>query len=153
MRKILLLFLYFLPILGLSSESSVVFLQDPRVDVLLHRSIESNRAVTLEGFRINIFFQSGNLSRSNALAAQTAFSEQFPEMKSYVSFEEPYFRVNVGNFRTRLQAEAVVENLRRLYPQAHVVRDVLNIVDLLQLHPEEEEYDEEENDDDEEEVE
>jgi len=99
--------------------------------------------VTVEGFRINIFFQSGNLSRSNALAAQEAFEEQFPEIRSYVSFEEPYFRVNVGNFRTRLEAAAALENLRRLYPQAFPVRDVLNIKDLLQLHPEEEEYEEE----------
>ena len=111
MRKILLTFWCILPLLGLSTESSVNFLQDPRVDVLLHRNLESNRSVTVEGFRINIFFQSGNLSRSNALAAQTTFSERFPDIKSYVSFEEPYFRVNVGNFRTRLEAVAALENL------------------------------------------
>jgi len=146
MRKVLPFFLFFLPLLGLSSESSVIFLQDPRVEVLLRRNIESNRGVTVDGFRINIFFQSGNLSRSNALATQATFSEQFPEIKSYVSFEEPYFRVNVGNFRTRLEAEAALENLRRFYPQAFPVRDVLNIKDLLQLHPEEEEEEEEYDD-------
>jgi len=150
MRKVLPFFLFFLPLLGLSSESSVIFLQDPRVEVLLRRNIESNRGVTVDGFRINIFFQSGNLSRSNALAAQEIFEERFPEMRSYVSFQEPYFRVNVGNFRTRLEAVTALESyLRATYPQAFVVSAVLNIEDLLQLHPEEEEEGEEEEYDDE----
>ena len=68
-------------------------------------------------------------------------------MRSYVSFQEPYFRVNVGNFRTRLEAVTALESyLRATYPQAFVVSAVLNIEDLLQLHPEEEEEEEEYDD-------
>ena len=118
-----------------SSGESVTFLQDSRVNVLIQRHIQSNQTVPVNGFRINIFFQSGNHSRSNALATQNAFRTRFPDMRSYVSFDEPYFRVNVGNFRTRLEAEAALENLRAIYPQAIIVRDVLDIRDLLRMPP------------------
>jgi len=141
MRKITLIFLCILPLLGFSA-GTVNLLQDPRVDVLLRRSIESNRNVSVEGFRINIFSQPGPNSRANALAAQTLFFERFPDVRSYVSFDEPYFRVNVGNFRTRLEATAALDalGLRRLYPQAFVIRDALDAEHLLGLPLHEETY-------------
>jgi hypothetical protein len=117
------------------NENSVTFVKDSRVDVLVDKHVASNKTAPINGFRINIFFQSGNNSRSSAMAAHNAFSERFPNMKSYVSFEEPYFRVNVGNFRTRLEANAALENLRLTYPQANVVRDVLDVRDLLRIAP------------------
>ena len=116
--------------LGLTGES-VTFTQDPRVDVLVRKHIEYNKIAPVNGFRINIFFQSGNNSRSEAMAVQAAFSERFPNINSYVSFEEPYFKVNVGNFRTRLEASAALENLKMSYPQGNVVRDALNVRNLL----------------------
>jgi hypothetical protein len=135
-------FFCLLSILVLNVES-VAFVKDSRVDVLVKKHIESNQVLQVNGFRINIFFQSGNHSRGSAMATQSAFAERFPDMKSYVNFEEPYFRVNVGNFRTRLEANAALENLRLVYPQANVVRDVLNLKDLLGIVPDEPVWDEE----------
>ncbi|MDR2907039.1 MAG: SPOR domain-containing protein [Bacteroidales bacterium] len=109
--------------------------QDARVERLVNKHIEHNRAASVNGFRINIFSQSGNNSRSAALVAQTAFTEKFPELKSYISFEEPYFKVKIGNFRTRLEASAALEQLKDHYPQAYVVRDALDVKDLLGIEP------------------
>jgi hypothetical protein len=128
-------FFCFLALLNLNGGSAVTFVKDSRVNQLIERHVEHNRTLTVSGFRINIFFQSGNHSRGNALAAQAAFADIFPNMDSYVSFEEPYFRVNVGNFRTRLEASAALERLTATYPQAHVVRSVLNLRDLLGIIP------------------
>jgi hypothetical protein len=126
------------------TQNSVTFLQNPIVNTLLERHVLSNKTVSITGFRINIFSQSGNHSRSGAMIAQNIFSERFPDMKSYVSFEEPYFRINVGNFRTQLEAAAALERLRAAYPQAFLVRDILNVKDLLGIIDvvEEEEKDE-----------
>jgi len=123
-------FLCLLAILNLS-ENPVTFVEDSRVKSLVNRCTEYNKSAPINGFRINIYFQSGNNSRSRAYTTQIAFSERFPNIKSYVSFEEPYFRVNVGNFRTRLEAFATLEKLTSTYPQAYVVRDVLEVKDLL----------------------
>ena len=126
----MIILLCFLSAFGLTEEP-VTLVKDYRVNVLVNKHIEYNQTAPVNGFRINIFFQSGNNSRSEATAAQADFSEQFPNIKSYVSFEEPYFRVNVGNFRTRLEASTVLERLKVSYPQAHVVRATLNVRDLL----------------------
>jgi hypothetical protein len=127
-------FFYFLSVFALSG-SSAKFSQDDRVNTLVEKHVQANKVTPVNGYRINIFFQSGNHSRSGAMAAQNAFSERFPNMRSYVIFEEPYFRVNVGNFRTRLEASAALENLKAAYPQAFIIRDELNIRDLLKLAP------------------
>ena len=65
--------------------------------------------------------------------AKANFSERFPDLRSYVAFEEPNFIVKVGNFRTRLEAFAALERLRAVYPHAFVIRDVLNVTDLLNI--------------------
>ena len=142
----MVLFFCFLSAFGLS-EGAVTFLQDSRVDILVEKHIESGKRIPVNGFRINIFSQSGNHSRGGAMAAQNNFSTRFPDMKSYVSFEEPYFRVNVGNFRTQLEAAAALERLRAAYPQAFLVRDVLNLRDLLEITEEDPVSEEEEEDD------
>ncbi|MDR0437501.1 MAG: SPOR domain-containing protein [Bacteroidales bacterium] len=127
-------FICFLSMLGWAEEP-VTLVNDFRVNSLVDKHIEYNKITPVNGFRINIFSQSGNHSRSGAMAVQAAFSERFPNIKSYVSFKEPYFRVNVGNFRTRLEASAALESLKVSYPQALVVRDVLNVRDLLGISP------------------
>ena len=134
---------YFLSVFGLT-QNSVTFIQDSSVNILVEKHILSNKTIPITGFRINIFSQSGNHSRSGAMTAQTIFSERFPDMKSYVNFEEPYFRINVGNFRTQLEAAAALERLRSAYPQAFLVRDVLNVKDLLGIIDVVEEEEEEE---------
>jgi len=138
-------FFYLLAMLGLNEES-ITFVKDSRVDQLIERRIEHNKITAVSGFRINIFFQSGNHSRGGALAAQQVFLEKFPDMDSYVSFEEPFFKVNVGNFRTRLEASAALRSIQAVYPQAHVVRDVLNLMDLLGIVPVIPEEDDEDDD-------
>lgn len=105
--------------------------RDSRVDALLNKHIKYNQTAPVSGYRINIYSQSGNNSHSAAVAAQAQFAELFPEMKSYLSFEEPYFKVKVGNFRTRLEATATLTKLQTNYPQAYVVRDNLDLQDLL----------------------
>ncbi len=110
---------------------TVTFVADDRVNMLIEKHVEYNKTAAVNGFRINIYSESGNHSRSGAMAAQSAFAELFPEMKSYVSFEEPYFKVKIGNFRTRLEASVALDSLKATYPQAYVVKDALNVKDLL----------------------
>lgn len=127
-------FLYIL-LFTFSSNEPIKIIQDVRVDALLLKHIEYNKSFSVNGFRINIYSQSGNHSHSSAIAAQAQFSELFPDIKSYVNFEEPYFKVKVGNFRTRIEAVAALGQLQTHYPQAYVVRDVLNLQDLLKIEP------------------
>ncbi len=55
---------------------------------------------------------------------------RFPEFRAYMQFNSPYWRVKVGDFRTRSEADAALAAIRAAFPsignQMRVVRDHIN---------------------------
>ena len=80
----------------------------------------------LNGFRIQIAAYSGVNSKSQAEAAKNSFNNLFPYTKSYLIYNEPYFKVRVGNYRSRLQAHKDLETIRLTYPSAYIVPDKIS---------------------------
>jgi hypothetical protein len=84
----------------------------------------------LSGYRIQIFFDSGNRSKQMAMNAKASFQARFPEIEAYLSFEEPNYKVRVGNFRTKLDAERCLRKIFDLYSNAFIVPDHINFPKL-----------------------
>lgn len=91
-------------------------------------------AASRTGFRIQVFDD----NNPRTAAAQAKQREQqvrtaFPHLRAYVSFNSPYWRVKVGDFRTRGEAEAAMEEIREVFPQygayLRIVPDKINISD------------------------
>ena len=80
----------------------------------------------INGYRIQIAAYSGVNSRSQAEAARNSFGNLFPYTRSYLIYNEPYFKVRVGNYYTRLQAYKDLETIRLTYPSAYIVPDKIN---------------------------
>jgi hypothetical protein len=80
----------------------------------------------MDGFRIQIFFNSGNNSKQTALKAKKNFETRFPDIETYISFEEPNYKVRVGNFRNKLDAEGCLKKIAPTYPNAFVVSDFID---------------------------
>ncbi|MDD2527510.1 MAG: SPOR domain-containing protein [Lentimicrobiaceae bacterium] len=100
---------------------------DNRIELLMDKYIYLNRhQSTLDGWRVQIFFDSGANSKSRATESLNRFSNRYPETGAYLSFKEPYFRVRVGDFRTRLEAEGFLQEIHALYPNAFTVNDKIN---------------------------
>jgi len=96
----------------------------------VRRLLDAYTQLTLEhpgmnGYRIQIFFDSGNTSKQAAMSAKKSFETRFPEIEAYISFEEPNYKVRVGNFRTKLDAEGCLKKVASLYPSAFVVPDFI----------------------------
>lgn len=101
--------------------------QDPRADTLMERYIQINEIhPVIEGWRIEIFFEAGNYSKKLAMEAKSGFVEQYPEVPSYLIFQQPYYKVRVGDFRTKMEAEKFLREIEAGYPQAFVVMDEIN---------------------------
>jgi hypothetical protein len=79
----------------------------------------------MDGFRIQIFNDSGNNSKQVDMNAKKNFETIFPEIEAYISFEEPNYKVRVGNFRTKLDAEGCRKKIASTYPNAFVVPDFI----------------------------
>lgn len=103
------------------------------VDTLLLRRMEHRLEKQSEGYRILVFSQSGNHSKSAAIEAKSTFDLIYPECKSYILFEEPYFKVKAGNFTTRVDAEIFLRSIKKDYPYAFIVKDVLDVKAYLRL--------------------
>ena len=80
----------------------------------------------INGFRIQIAAYSGVNSKSQAEYARNSFGSQFPYTKTYLIYNEPYFKVRVGNYYTRLQAYKDLETIKLTYPSAYIVPDKIN---------------------------
>lgn len=71
----------------------------------------------MRGFKIQAF--SGNnqrTSRDEANRKQSLISNQYPQHETVVLFESPFWRLRVGNFQTRAEAEEVMQELRNSFP-------------------------------------
>lgn len=67
------------------------------------------RRVTVRGFRVQIFTGS---SRSQAYAEQARFRRLYKDIDAYVSYNEPNYRVKVGDFRSRSEANTYLRMLK-----------------------------------------
>ena len=98
--------------------------RDPRVDRLIEKHRQFNLANPgVDGFRVQIFFDSGNNSKRAAQTARERFMEVYPDVVAYLTFKAPYYRVRVGDFRTKLEAEGYLFQLAAAYPNAFTVPD------------------------------
>ena len=104
---------------------------DPRIDDLLELHIAYNETFpVLDGYRIHIFMESGNESLVNAEEVKGKFEEKYDDISAYITFGEPYYRVRVGDFRTRLEASQFLQKINRKYPNAWVIKDKINLPSL-----------------------
>jgi hypothetical protein len=112
--------------------------QDAAVDTLIGRYIlMSNRVYRengyygIEGYRIQIYSSSNRNAREESKKAQAQFISSFPDIFSTIKYSEPgYFKVRVGDFRTKAEATRLYMEISRVFPDAYLVPDVINFPEL-----------------------
>ena len=123
---VLLLGLRFL-LAGQEQAGEIKVIKDVRVDSLLviHKKMNEKNP-HIEGWRVNIFFESGNNSKKMAVETKAKFVQNYANVPCYVVFQEPYYKVRVGDYRTRMEAEKLLKEIVNEYPNAFVIEDVIN---------------------------
>lgn len=74
----------------------------------------------LQGYRIQIF--TGNASEREKAQKIKDFVEKNFEIKAYVDYESPLFKVRVGNFIDKLEATALKQKLKKHYNNAYIIQ-------------------------------
>ena len=96
---------------------------DVAVRQLVQKHIELNERVrTIPGYRIQIASLSGTESKNRAFDMKERIREAYPGVEAYVVFDEPNFKVKVGDFRTRLDAFVFLQHIRNEFPGT-IIRD------------------------------
>lgn len=112
----------------MNAQNAVKIISDPYLDSLVNRNIEENRSQqTLPGYRIQLF--SGS-ERNNAIALRQKFKTDFPNESAYLIYQQPYFKLRVGDYRSLIEAQQMFLQLQKNYKQLLIVPDKINLPKL-----------------------
>lgn len=79
--------------------------------------------VSQMGYRVQIFYGS---DRREVFNEQSKFNSSYPELNTYVTYKQPNYYLRVGDFRTRLEAQRFMNELRPVFPTLFIFREKIN---------------------------
>ncbi|WP_338731873.1 SPOR domain-containing protein [Mangrovimonas cancribranchiae] len=93
--------------------------QDKKIDELIALKKEINTSENaLDRYKIQIF--SGG--RKSAEKANSTFKEKLPNWASRMEYETPNYKIWVGSFRTRLEADKALIKIQKEFPTAFIFK-------------------------------
>jgi len=111
------------------TKAKVTFTQNSKITELVNRRVEESRnAMTTDGYRVQLHF--GN-DRDKARDIKSKFLNSYQTIPAYDSYQQPNFRVRVGDFRTRIEATKFLKQIKAEFPSAFVVTDEIKFPKLL----------------------
>lgn len=115
------------------NKGSVQVVRDPLFDTLLAKRFVLNKAggtkdgggayISSYGYRVQIY---NGRNRNAAYNAQAKFNQEYPEMRTYISYREPNFKVKAGDFRSRLEAERMLQQLKPWFSAMFIISERIN---------------------------
>ena len=127
MKTIIASVFFFLVSASFAQTGKVTIIKDGRIDGLVARegAVVSPAVNTqIDGFRIQLFFDS---ERNAINDARGTFIAKYPRIDTYTTYSAPNFFLRVGDFRSRLEAEKVKEELSGLFPTSFIVMEKINL--------------------------
>ena len=115
---------------NISAKGEVNVIAEPEFHSILNKKLTYDVYNSgYNGHRVQIYFDSGNNSKQRAYDIAEVFYKRYPDIPAYITFKEPYYRVRVGNFRTRLDADKLMSDLIRYFSGAFVVKEFISVFD------------------------
>jgi len=117
------------------NRGEVIIVKDPLIDSLIEKRLELNKTVispTIKrsgpvvaqvGYRVQVFYGS---DRRKTFLEQGRFKSLYPKLNTYIIYKEPNYYLRVGDFRTRLEAQRLMNELRPLFPTLFIFREKIN---------------------------
>ena len=105
----------------MAQEEGVVILhQDSIMESLLVKKevTEKNNAITAVGYRVQVY--SNNNARKakfEAFELETKLLEKFPDVKCYVSYSAPFWKVRLGDFSNYAEAVVFAQRVKNELPK------------------------------------
>lgn len=126
--------------LNIHAKDTIIVRKDYRLDLLSQRQIIINKRSSMltstgqyKGFRIQVI---STRDREKAFNIKTDLLNKYPEEKVYVMFQSPNFKVRIGNFVKREDAEKLRKLLNKTFTNGVFIVD--DVIDYIP--PEDEEF-------------
>jgi hypothetical protein len=93
--------------------------QDPRFEELLNEKRKINASITLsDRFKIQIYTGDSESSKKTL----SEYKKSNKNIDATVVFNSPIYKVWVGNFKTRIEAEKKLNEMKKKYPNAFLIK-------------------------------
>jgi hypothetical protein len=100
-----------------AQQAEINISKDPKIDKLLTYQKEINQETdNNKRFKIQIF--NGNLK--NAQRSKSRFESRYSDISVTIKFETPNYKVWVGDFRTSLEADRYLLEVKETFPNAFI---------------------------------
>lgn len=114
---------HILPSKRAGDDADVQIRQSQEIMSSMRQHIASNSKRTSSGYRVRIFFDNKQTARTESEKTLKRFKELFPGVAAYRIYANPYFKVTVGDFRTKSEAMALLTRIKGAFPSAFVVKE------------------------------
>lgn len=114
---------HILPSKRAGDDADVRIRQSQEIMSSMRQHIASNSKRTSSGYRVRIFFDNKQTARTESEKTLKRFKELFPGVAAYRIYANPYFKVTVGDFRTKSEAMALLTRIKGAFPSAFVVKE------------------------------
>lgn len=96
-----------------------------KVRQAVSRQVEANKGPEgeVDGYRIRIYFDNKQKSREESQEVMARFKALHPGYNVYLSFNNPNFKVTVGDFRTKVDAQIALKEIIKAFPSAFIVKE------------------------------
>ena len=99
--------------------------QDSLVNQLIERQKTLNaQKMTMSGYRIQLYF-GGDRARANTMRLD--FLQQYPDVGAYVIYQQPNFKLRIGDFKARMEAVNFLKEMQPGYSMAFIVADEVKL--------------------------
>ena len=103
--------------------STVTLNQPKEMEQAYNLYLKANGEKKRSGYRIRLFFDNKQSARTESEELEKSFQLQFPQIPTYRSYTNPFFKLVVGDYRTKSDAIRELNKILPFYPQAIVVKE------------------------------
>ncbi len=104
-------------------EASVTIHQDSRIKMLLDIKTKMSKDGEFSD-RYKIQLYNGSLNKANEI--MKSFNQLFPKWESSIKWETPEYKVWVGNYRTRIEADRALRDIQEEFSGAFIFKPEKN---------------------------
>ncbi len=91
--------------------------------------VQNSKLRGVDGYRIRIFSDNGHGAKENQRRVRARFLSSHPGIPTYGPYEGSYYKIYVGDFRTKRDALKYLDDIQRGFPDAFIVESNIVIED------------------------
>lgn len=114
---------HIMPLKARGDAADVEIYQSQDIANALRTQVNLNTKRRISGFRVRIFFDNKQTARVESETALKRFESMYRDIKAYRTYANPYFKVTVGDFRTKSEAMEALARIKPEFPTAFVVKE------------------------------